>query len=373
MSRILLALVLCSSPLLSQASLPFGDGKWELRGDSTALVRIDGREAVQMQSGFAIRRDIQLEDGTIDVDVLVTRRRSFVYVQFRMQDDREHEEFYLRPHKSTLPDAVQYAPVYQGQSAWQLYHGAAGTAAPEIEPGVWKRLRIVLKGRQAAVFLGDTTRPILLVPRMARAPEAGFIALRGFVPAGTPGSGPIVSFANVRVQPGVIPYAFPAVTEAAPPVGVIHTWTVGDAFAAPDSALVSILPAWIARRQRLVAERTGLLELHRHVPMPRVQRDVGVVARVRVLAEAAGVRRLDLGFSDAATVLLNGVPLVRLDASYNYEERRDGLIGYQQAAVYLPLKAGSNELAIIVTDRFGGWGLMGRIADRRGLRIEAIE
>ena len=42
--------------------------------------------------------------------------------------DGENEEIYLRPHKTNLPDAIQYAPVFRGQSAWQLYHGPGNTA-----------------------------------------------------------------------------------------------------------------------------------------------------------------------------------------------------------------------------------------------------
>jgi hypothetical protein len=103
--------------------------------------------------------------------------------------------------------------------------------------------------------------------------------------------------------------------------------------------------------------------------MPNVTRDVGVVARVRIAAEVAGVRRLELGFSDAVTVFLNGRPLFHGDDSYLFEQRRDGLIGFDQATLYLPLVAGNNELAVIVTDHFGGWGLMGRIADTRGIRV----
>lgn len=92
--------------------------------------------------GRATRRDVRLQDGTIDVDVMVTNRRSFVYVGFRMATDEHHEEFYLRPHKSNLPDAVQYAPVFQGRSAWQLYHGPSGTAATGLVPNVWTRVRV---------------------------------------------------------------------------------------------------------------------------------------------------------------------------------------------------------------------------------------
>jgi hypothetical protein len=348
MLRVLALLASASAPLAAQGALPFSDGRWEFRGAAT-VDTVDGRESVRFESGFAYRRDVRLEDGTIDADVMVTRRRSFVYVAFRMQDDGE----------------------YQGQSAWQLYHGPGATAAPSIEPGVWHRLRIVLSGRRAAVFLGDTTTPILLVPRLAREPRPGYIAIRGFLPPGTPGTGPIARFANVRVRPGVVPFAFGApAPEPTPASGVIREWTVGQAFAAPDTALTSINSAWLARSVRIPAEPGGLVALHRLVRMPEVTRDVGVVARVRVTADAPVVRRLDLGFSDAVTVLLNGRPIFHGDDSYSFQDRRDGLIAFDQAALYLPLRAGRNELAVIVTDRFGGWGLMGRFPDMRGLRVE---
>src|SRR4051812_44919695 len=109
-------------------ALPFAGGGWGLRGDA-ALERADDRDTLRVGTGWAFRRDVKLEDGAVDFDVQLSRRRSFVYLCFRMQDEREYEEVYLRPHKSELPDAVQYAPVYQGESAWQLYHGPGRTAA----------------------------------------------------------------------------------------------------------------------------------------------------------------------------------------------------------------------------------------------------
>src|SRR5688500_13157529 len=100
----------------SEGALVFDNG-WTLQGDRTRIVRDGTRDVLQVETGFAHRRDIKLQDGTIDFDVQLTRRRSFVYVYFRVQSDGEREEFYLRPHKSALPDAVQYAPVWQGRSA----------------------------------------------------------------------------------------------------------------------------------------------------------------------------------------------------------------------------------------------------------------
>jgi hypothetical protein len=37
--------------------------------------------------------------------------------------------------------------------------------------------------------------------------------------------------------------------------------------------------------------------------------------------------------------------------------------------VYLPLVQGANRIDVIVSDRFGGWGLMGRFVDATGLRL----
>ena len=67
---------------------------------------------------------------------------------------------------------------------------------------------------------------------------------------------------------------------------------------------------------------------------------------------------------------VNGTPLFRGEASYSFDRpRREGLIGFDQARLYLPLKADDNELAVIVTDSFGGWGLMGRFVDEKGATV----
>jgi hypothetical protein len=93
---------------------------------------------------------------------------------------------------------------------------------------------------------------------------------------------------------------------------------------------------------------------------------------VNVRAETAGVRRLDLGFSDQATVFLNGRPLFHGDAHYSFDNpRQEGVIHYGQSTLFLPLSAGDNELAVLVADEFGGWGLMARFPDRSGLEVEA--
>jgi len=143
---------------------------------------------------------------------------------------------------------------------------------------------------------------------------------------------------------------------------------------APSQPPPSVLPdsASTGEFQRVPALPTGLVELDRFVRLPQGSRQAAAVARVHVRATQASRRRLDLGFSDRVTVFLNGSPLYQGEAGYSFDTpRREGLIGYDQASLFLPLDAGDNELAVLVSDGFGGWGLMGRFADASGLAVEA--
>ena len=361
-----------------QRTLSFAEG-WQLTGEKTRVTTDGGRPVLDIETGQAYRRDLTFTDGTIDFDVQLSDRRSFVYVYFRVGADGDREEFYLRPHKSSLPDAVQYAPVWQGRSAWQLHHGAGATAAVAFAPGRWTPVRVVVKGREAAIFIGDLTTPALVVPRLAREPRAGHIGLAGFVPAGTPGTAPAARFANVRVSPETT-FDFAARTSAAAQPAkvdgqVIRAWSVSPAFApAAEPTAVPPVPAVAGDGPftRIETEADGLLSLHRHVKVAPNSRATAAVARTIVHAARAGVYTLDLGFSDIATVFVNGTPVFTGDASYSFDRpRREGLIGYDQARLYLALKEGENELAVAVSDSFGGWGLMARFVGAAGLTFAA--
>jgi hypothetical protein len=375
----IVALMMASPAIRAQApdgALAFDKG-WTLQGDRTRIVRDGTRDVLQVETGFAHRRDIVLQDGTIEFDVRLTARRSIVYVHFRVQDAGEREEFYLRPHKSALPDAVQYAPVWQGSSAWQLHHGPAGTASVTLASDRWTRVRVVVQRRRAALFVDDMTTPALLVPQLSRDTRAGSVSLGGFLPADVPGDGPIATFANVKVRPNDVPFDFDAAIAKvpAPPalpesVVVVREWAVSPAFV-PKSGeeLVPSVPA-ASVFQVIPAEENGLVQLHRHVKVIPGSRTVAAFASIQVSAPRAGPVAFDLGFSDIATVFVNGSSVYHGDASYSFDRpRREGLIGFDQARLYLPLTAGRNDVTILISDSFGGWGLMGRFVGAPGLVI----
>ena len=104
------------------------------------------------------------------------------------------------------------------------------------------------------------------------------------------------------------------------------------------------------------AEESGLVNLTR--ALGRTRQVQSAVAKTTIHSQAARRAALQVGYSDAVTVFLNGRPLYH--ARNGWESRAPGYLGYVQLgdeAVYLDLKQGDNELVFVVTDdqRFG-WG-----------------
>ncbi|MBI3790609.1 MAG: hypothetical protein HY275_07000 [Gemmatimonadetes bacterium] len=370
---LLVALASAARVLPAQQPLPFDSAIWHLDGDARR-VTAGGQAILELGTGLARTQGLGLEDGTVDAEVWMTRLRTFAFLSVRMQDDSTYESFYLRPHKSGLPDAVQYTPVYQGEGQWQLYHGPGRTAAATLDEGRWVPLRLVLLGRRAALFVGDTARPVL-VSRLALDARAGDIELRAFIGAGLPPEGVITRFRNVKVRRGRVAFAFPPEAPTAPPApGIVRAWAVSRARFASDTARTRVEAEFDEPRAVLPVNDDGVLELHRFLPLPERTaraRDVGALARVTLTAARAGTRVLELGYSDAVTVFLNGEPVYYGDEGYDYARRREGLLRLGQAVLYLPLRAGANRLEVVVTDHFGGWALAARLRDAAGVQVTA--
>jgi hypothetical protein len=358
-----LAALLVAVPLVAQAAPLSLDTGWELTGEGARVETWRGAPALRMRNGGALRRDVSLQDGTIEFDLQVTGQRSFVYLRFRLAGEEEAEELYFRPHKSSLPDAIQYTPMWRGESNWQLYHGPWGTAPVTFLRDEWMHVRVVLQGRRAAVFLGAGDRPAMVVP-LARDPVAGPIGFHTSTPpADASGGEPVAAVANVVVRPGVVSYRFEPEPDAGLPAGLVRRWQLSPPFPVDSVPLERLPDALLAGRERwptFEVEPHGVLVIGRHLRRPAD--GAGTVARLVVRAERAGIRRLDLGFSDYVTVFVGGRPVFAADAHYSYDRpRQEGLIGLHQATIWLPVAKGDNEVLLAVSDGFGGWGLTARV------------
>ena len=294
--------------------------------------------------------DVSLVDGVVEVDLAVSGERSFPGLAWRIRDG-SHEEFFIRPHQVGNPDAVQYAPAFNGVSSWQLYHGQGHWAAVDYPIGRWFRLRVCFVGPRGEAYLDDMDTPALVFGRLRGPIAKGAI---GILPGG-----PGVHFGRIAYDssPPVLRGSEPRVDEL--PAGTVPGWWVSNLVAEGTSP--SAARTWTY----IDCELNGLADLARVHPLGTTLNTV--FARSTVSASSAGIRALDLGFSDRAVVYLNGRPLFAGRDDYQSRDYRFlGSIGYWDT-VFLPLEQGENELVIAVSETFGGWGVMARFADHAGI------
>ena len=340
------------------------DSAWTLSGEGTRIAPHRGTPAVWIDNGRAIRRSVVLGDGTIEFDVEMHSHRSFVYLQFRMESDTEFEEFYFRPHKTGLPDAIQYNPVWRGDSFWQLWHGPDASASPKFKFGQWSHVKLVLQGTRGALFLDGAPTPVMVM-NLARLPRPGYIALRSFNPDPSLPMGEVAAkFANVVVRPNVVEHDFgPAPAAVVHEPGSILRWQVSPVFRGgrePITQLPADLLASKARWPSYPVESSGVVAIGKHMDRPRP--DGAAIARLVIRSTGQRLQRLYLGYSDYVTVFVNGTPIFAGDAHYSFDQpRQEGLIGRSQSTLWLPLRDGENEILLAVVDGFGGWALTGRL------------
>lgn len=370
LSAAALAFVLAAGPLPGQAvHLDPSDGAWEFTGDTEAGI-VDGAPALMMRTGQAVRRDLAFEDGVIEFEYRGTDDRAFLGVTFRVGDDGTGEDVYLRLHKGKQPDALQYTPDFRGRGQWQLWHGPDATAFAGLRPAEWTPVRIEVSGSRAEVTVGAVDSPQLVTSALASGRDSGFIAFWANQPGAGSDAPLTAAIRNIRVTPRTALAGEAAPPPAAQP-GVVRAWGVSSAFSRTGDDVLEVPRDVVSGQWTVVEARAdGLLPLEPHVERPGAQGAPAVIAALRLEVDRERIARLDLGFSDDASVFLNGRLLYsgRHSFSTNFP-RRQGLISLDQASLYLPLRPGENVLMVVVSEVFGGWGIMGRIADRAGLRV----
>lgn len=301
--------------------------------------------------GNAVLKDVEFTNGTIEVDVAVSGARSYPGVNFRIQSNGNAEHFYIRPHRAGLyPDAIQYTPILNGISSWQLYNGDGFTNSGEFPENEWMHLKLEIAGKQARVFINDAL--VLEIPELQLGECKGAIGV-----SGPKNSSAYFSNFCYKIDDSLeLP---PAPPKDIPP-GFLTEWEISQTFHAsqvdfekhPSNQEIEEL-TW----QKVIGEATGLVDVGKVHGRTGRETDV-VFAKTVIESDAAQTKKFVFGYSDAISVFLNGEILYFGNSAY---QQRDpsflGIIGLNDA-LYLPLKAGKNELMIIVAESFGGWGFM---------------
>ena len=345
-------------------AVPFDDERWKIEATASERLTHLGQDAIKIQGGSAVIADTEIENGIVEFDIAVSGERGFAGLVFRQQDAQNYEHFYIRPHQSGNPDANQYTPVFNGVSAWQLYHGEGYGVPVAYRNDEWMHVKVVFAGSRADVYI-DSDKPVMRVNDLKRQAAAGLVGVNAanFAPA---------YFANVKISTLANAYELPQVAPASTdvPEGRILAWDVSQAF---DSSIVESSVtldrstndsyAWTT----IDAETSGISNLASTTGSaggPDTK-----FARFFIESDRDQLRELKLGYSDAAMVFVNGELQYRGDNSYMSRDYRYlGTIGLFDT-IALPLVEGENEICIAVTEAFGGWGVMAELTDLRGISV----
>lgn len=340
------------------------DPAWGRRDGDVRTVDFAGRSCItfgEQAELLGLPAGVELTDGVIEVDVAVSGERAFHGVVWRVVDRANYESFYVRPHQVGNPDACQYNPVYHDVASWQLYHGEGYWAPVRFPIGAWFTIRAVFAGDRLEVFVGgpgDLETPGLQSRLLMPVARGGVGILIG-------GPGLYVSRFACSEAPAAFRGSGPPSIE--PVSGIVPAWSVSDVFAEFDPAPAALPADTFDGRSwtRLDAEPTGLVNLAK---VNGVAEGANTCwARAVIRSDRARTVAMPFGFSDRAVVYINGRALYRGDDSYRSRDYRFlGSIGWYDT-VFLPLEAGDNDLAIAVSEDFGGWGLQARFDDLDGI------
>lgn len=360
MRYFLSALLVASMPALA-GNVSFSDPRWVFKGETAEIITVDDREALHLVDAQATL-DAEFEDGVIEYDIMVTPERGFHGVFFRVYDDNNGENFYIRPHQSGNEDANQYSPLFKGRTAWQLYYGPWFSAPVKYRFDEWMHVKVVVSGDKADIYI-DSEEPVLHVSDLKNRQVVGDLILSsGFAPA---------HFADFSYEKSAIPEIVGTNEPLpSPEPGLVRSWEVSSGF--KESSLEGVTELSLEylkglEWQALEVEDRGYANLSRVVVFGPESNTT--FARLSIEAGEALVRNMEFGYSDRVRVYLNGELLYAGDNGYRTRDYRYlGTIGLFDS-VPLRLKKGGNELLFAVSETFGGWGVMARIENRQELRL----
>src|SRR4051794_1902252 len=322
--------------------------RWDWGGPRPAGGVYLGRRCFSFTDAYQLAElsDVLLRDGWVEIDLAVERARAFHGVFWRRTGELQYESFFLRPHQVGNPDAIQYTPVWNGMSAWQLYHGEGEWNESTFPLDEWFTVRVEFTDDAADVYVAALEAPALEVRPLLGPQSAGSL--------GVLVGGPGLHLADLRH--GNERRALPPRERAVEPNRLAH-WEGSEPLG--EAEIPDLLDTKNLRFTQAEAEPSGLVNLSRVHAIEEGRNTV--YARTTISSQTARRAPLDIGFSDRIVVFLNGERIYRGSDAYRSRDYRFlGSIGWYDT-VYLALRPGDNELVAAVSEDFGGWGIQARL------------
>lgn len=329
---------------------------WEFPKDSKIESSTHkGKESLYIDRE-AYLKNFEFENGTLEVEIAANSKRSFAGFIFREQNHHA-EKVYLRMHKSRMPDAIQYSPIFNKESNWQLYREFQNTTAFHTDG--WNKLKVVVYNNQAIVFVNGIE--LLKIDKLRTNNKKGRIGFFGLF-----GNW----FADLTFSPEVDDKLFPIISTKKNSTGIVKNWQISEVHSIDDLKNNSVLNiAKKAHFDSFVTEESGLLPISKYrkkLSQGRFEKNKVdfVITKLIIHSDKKQTKKFYFDFSDKLIFYLNKSIIFEGNNTFRAKGiQHTGHIGLNNNALFLKLEKGKNEIICVVSEKANGWGLMARFED----------
>lgn len=334
-------------------SVPFTSEYWKSYGKTIFdFEQFEGRETLKL-NGKVLVKGISVEDGIVEVDVYAHSKRSFAGIVFR-KNEHNMEDVYMRMHKSNQPDAIQYTPIYHGESSWQLYREFQANV-PLKQIG-WNNLKIAFSGSASIVYLNGTK--VMTVDKLRTDQSLGEIGLFSL------GENRFSNFKYNKQKQPIATEKKEVPSDVDP--NIIMEWSVSEAQIYNGETLN---PENFSKLdyKKVSTEPSGLLPVSKHIKRLSYgsfeeNEEVYTVATYTTNEVLKGFKKFSFDYSDKILVYLNGNLIFEGNNAFRSKgDQFQGHLSVHANTLNLPLKKGKNVIHCVVIDKANGWGLMGKL------------
>ncbi|BDX08019.1 hypothetical protein [Planctobacterium marinum] len=337
---------------VQSSAIEFENYQLEGNPENATVMEYRGRPALQITGGRYWFSDMTLSDGVIEFDAAMDESHTFFGLIMRAESDNHFENIYLRAHLNKKPDAMQYMPVVNGISSWQIFSDQNAISAAKYDYNDWNKVKIVVQGDKADIYV-NSNEPTLHVPDLKTDIKTGRLGLWMFSIEKTP-----VYFSNLQVRALTPDDKIVGTAKETPALadGLIRSFKVSEPVPEDTVGHNHWLDLDIDKLswQSLEVESNGIANLAKLSGI--ADKANTVLIHESIETDKAEMRKLRFGYSDRVQIFLNGKLVFAGNAGWKQRDYRFlGTIGLNDA-VGLSLQEGKNDLVIAVSETFGGWG-----------------
>jgi hypothetical protein len=346
--------LLSFQPSIGQSSLSTVDmihSNWN-SPETASFERFDNIETLVLNSGRATVKNLNFTNGTIEVDVYANSVRSFAGITFRRQNDNM-DEVYMRMHKSSQADAIQYTPILNNESNWQLFREYQ--AQVSFKNTGWNVLRVEVNNKSAEVFVND--EKVLFIDHLRTDHSSGEIGLFTLFTN---------RFSNFRVtHKDEVERPEKGDNNRIDP-NIISQWGITNA--RPYKGEEVYFDHFLKEEYTTVkTEASGLLPISKYIKKSssgNFEQNIEeyTIAFKTIYASKNETKLFSFDYSDKIIVYLNGKAIFRGNNAFTAKgPQYMGHMDINSNKLYLPLKKGANQIHCVVIDKANGWGIIAKL------------